>query len=68
MGVGVFWPGELSAHLREHPRWRDPLTASAASGPGSDCPVVCDVAMRAQVNTLGARAFLDLYHCPQGPR
>jgi hypothetical protein len=64
--VGVFWPGELSAHLREHPRWRNPLTASAPPGP--DCPVVCDVGMRAQVSAIGAGAFLDLYRCPESPR
>jgi hypothetical protein len=62
----VFWPGELSAHLREHPRWRNPLTASATPGP--DCPVVCDVGMRAQVSAIGAGAFLDLYRCPESPR
>jgi hypothetical protein len=64
--VAVFWPGELSARLREHPRWRDPLTASAAPGP--DCPVVCDAGIRAQVAAIGARALLELYRCPESAR
>ena len=25
--VGVFWPGELSTHMREHPRWKDHLSS-----------------------------------------
>src|SRR5262249_42508998 len=65
--VGGFWPGELSSHLREHPRWRDPLVVSDGSS-GPDCPVVCDVALRAQVRAIGAGAFLDLYRCPEGAR
>lgn len=28
LDVGVFWPGELSTHMREHPRWRNRLPAS----------------------------------------
>ena len=23
LDIGVFWPGEVSTHLREHPEWRD---------------------------------------------
>jgi hypothetical protein len=28
LDVGVFWPGELSTHMREHPRWRNRLSWS----------------------------------------
>lgn len=65
--VGVFWPGELSAHMREHPRWRDPLTVSSGAPPG-DCPVLCDPGLRPLVNAIGARAFVELYRCPEDPR
>jgi len=65
--VGVFWPGELSLHMREHPRWKDPLTASTGAPP-RECPVLCDPGLRPLVNAIGARAFVELYRCPEDPR
>jgi hypothetical protein len=32
LDAAVFWPGEMSSHLREQPRWRDPLTATMGHG------------------------------------
>ncbi len=30
--VGVFWPGELSTHMREQPRWQDHLSSPKPRG------------------------------------
>jgi len=62
--VGVFRAGELSAHMREHPRYRDPL-GWAPPTPYQEYPVVCDPAVRTQVAAIGARAFVVLF-CPGG--
>ena len=32
LDVAVFWPGELSSHMRESPRWRDPLSGTCSRG------------------------------------
>jgi hypothetical protein len=32
LDAAVFWPGELSAHIREQPRWRDHLSGMRAQG------------------------------------
>jgi hypothetical protein len=32
LDVAVFWPGELSTHMRDHPRWKARLSAVAAWG------------------------------------
>ncbi len=32
LDAGVFWPGELSSHMREDPRWRPPLMGVRARG------------------------------------
>jgi len=65
--LGVFWPDELSAHMREHPRWRDPLTAPTEA-PGRVSLVLCDPDLRPLVKSVGARAFAELYRCPGDPR
>jgi len=65
--VGVFWPGELSAHMREQPRWRDPLMAPTVA-PGHDCPVLCDPSLRPLVQAVGPRVFSEIYRCPGDPR
>jgi hypothetical protein len=32
LDVAVFWPGELSTHMRERPRWKDRLAGTMARG------------------------------------
>jgi hypothetical protein len=32
LDVGVFWPGELSTHMRDQPRWQHDLSAPMARG------------------------------------
>ena len=78
LDVAVFWPGELSKHMRESPRFRDPLMAprsggaadTAAAGgtgtaanPGDARPIVCAPEMRPIVDALGRGTLTDLIVC-----
>jgi len=69
--LAVFRPGELSAHMRDHPRWKDSVAGVPAQGPmGSipgpsplEHPVLCEPRFRPWVASLGASAFVNLFAC-----
>jgi len=69
--LAVFRPGELSAHMRDHPRWKDPLTGVSARGPtGSipgapslEHPVLCEPRFRPYLSSLGANVMVNLFAC-----
>lgn len=60
LDAGVFWPGELSPHLRDDPRWRNDLYGLWASGlvaaiwDGSESPGDSTTALRPQRPDLAA--------------
>ena len=73
--LAVFRPGELSAHMRDHPRWKDPLTGVPAHGPmGSipgpsplEHPVLSEPRFRPYLSSIGASVMVNLFACePEG--
>lgn len=77
LDVAVFWPGELSKHMRESPHFRDlgmarpaggaadTAMAEAAAGadPRNAWPIVSAPELRPVVEALGRRALTDLIVC-----
>jgi len=83
LDVAVFWPGELSKHMRESPRFRDlqmtPRTggaadtavaggAAAGADPRNAWPIVCAPEIRPVVDALGRGALTDLIVCDTARR
>ena len=78
--VAVFWPGEPSRHLREHPRWRGHLigirSRAARDSPRPDadtlaslrCPVVCEPRLLPYLRALGADALVAAIDCVPAAR
>jgi hypothetical protein len=78
LDVAVFWPGELSKHMRESPRFLDlgmarhsegvadtAVAGGAADGanPRNAWPIVCAPEIRPVVDALGRAALTDLIVC-----
>ena len=75
--VAVFWPGELSKHMRESPRFKDPGMAprsggaadtaaggtATAANPADARPIVCAPEIRPLVDALGRGILADLIVC-----
>jgi hypothetical protein len=64
--LAVFRPGELSAHMRDHPRWKDSLTGASERGatvPPLEHPVLCEPRFRPYLTSLGPSVMVNLFVC-----
>jgi len=79
LDVGVFWPGELSTHMREHPRWRNRLSWSmgaiaaewlaGAARATSDQPILEDSLFHALNQTVFRGDLRELWNgAPESAR
>ncbi len=60
LDVALFWPGELSAHMREHPRWKDRLSWPLERGLIGMLPESGSPESRCMTALRMAAAFRDL--------
>jgi hypothetical protein len=64
--VAVFWPGELSSHMRTSPRWRDPLMGVRSRGAvvllWGDTSSVDPAALEREKNTTFDALNRDVFH------